>query len=54
MLRGVLRDILSVYLGYKILKIWLFGSAFTSDVGWAAVALLVLAVWFMLERVGIL
>lgn len=54
MLRGILRDILSLYLGYKIIKIWLFGSAFTSDVGWAAVALLVLALWFLMERIGVL
>jgi len=39
MLRGVLRDILSIYLGYKVIKIWIFRSAFSSDVGWAAFAL---------------
>jgi len=54
MLRGVLRDILSIYLGYKVIKIWIFGSAFSSDVGWAAFALLLLSVWFVFERVGVL
>ena len=53
-LRGILRDILSIYIGYKILGIWIFGSAFSSDVGWAAFALLMLSVWFVLERVGVL
>lgn len=53
-LRGILRDILSIYLGYKILGMWIFGSAFSTSIGWAALALLLLSVWFVLERVGVL
>jgi len=53
-LRGVLRDILSIYLGYKILGMWFFGSAYTPSIGWAALMLLLLSVWFVLERVGVL
>lgn len=52
--RGLIRDIISLYLGIKIFKIWLFGSSFTPEVGWAALALFILAVWFLLERVGII
>lgn len=54
MLRGVLRDFLSLYVGYKILGIWLFDAKFTPGIGWAALFLFILAVWFIFERVGIL
>ncbi|MBU4300659.1 MAG: hypothetical protein ABIF85_00485 [Nanoarchaeota archaeon] len=53
-LRGILRDIISIYIGYQILKIWIFGSAFSSNIGWAAVALLLLTIWFVFEKLGIM
>ncbi len=53
-LRGFLRDALSLYLGYKIIGMWLFGSALSSNVGYAAVALLLLTIWFIFEKLGVL
>jgi hypothetical protein len=53
-LRGFLRDGLSLYLGYKIIGMWIFSTPFSTNVGWAAVALLILTIWFVLEKVGIM
>ncbi|VVB60680.1 Uncharacterised protein [uncultured archaeon] len=54
MLRGTLRDIISLYLGIKILGMWIFHTPFSTSVGWAALALLLITVWFVLEKVGIM
>lgn len=53
-LRGFLRDILSFYLGYKVIGMWVFHSAITSNVGYAAVALILITLWFLLEKFGIM
>lgn len=53
-LRGFLRDGLSLYLGIKIIGMWVFNTPLASNVGWAAVALLILTVWFVLEKVGLM
>jgi len=52
--RGPIRDILSIYLGYKVITIWLFKAELTTNVGFAALLLLLISVWFVLERVGII
>ncbi len=53
-LRGFLRDGLSLYLGAKIIWMWTFHTPLTSNMGWAAVILLLLTIWFVLEKIGIL
>jgi len=53
-LRGILRDVLSIYVGYKVVGMWLLGSKFDSSAGWTALALLLLSLWFVCERVGII
>ncbi len=53
--RGIIRDILSIYLGYEIIKGALFGN-FELHI-WivlAAIILLIFGMWFILERIGIL
>lgn len=53
-LRGFLRDGLSLYLGYKIIGMWIFSTPLSSNVGYAAVALILITIWFVLEKFGIL
>ena len=53
-IRGFLKDIVVFYLCFHIFNMWFFGAQFTSKVGWAALVLFILAVWFMFERFGIL
>ena len=53
--RAILRDLLSLYLGYEIIRGYLFGNfVLTSQIVIAAVALFALAVWFILERIGLI
>ncbi|MCK4550391.1 MAG: hypothetical protein KAT91_00385 [Candidatus Aenigmarchaeota archaeon] len=53
-LRGPIRDILSIYLGYKVIAMWAFKAEMTTNTGIAAILLLLLSIWFVCERVGIL
>jgi len=53
-LRGFLRDGLSLYLGYKIIGMWIYHTPFSTNVGYAGVALLLLTIWFVFEKVGIM
>ena len=52
--RGRIKDIVSIYLGYKVIAMWIFNAEMTTNVGLAAFVVLGLSVWFMLERVGII
>jgi hypothetical protein len=54
-LRGIVRDIVGILLGFQIISGALSGS-FTIDnvVVIEAIILLVFGVWFILERIGIL
>jgi len=54
-LRGIVRDIIGILLGFQIISGALSGS-FTIDsvVVIEAIILLVFGVWFILERIGIL
>jgi hypothetical protein len=53
--RGIIRDILGIYLGYEILKGALSGS-FELHIWiiFSAVVMLIFGIWFILERIGIL
>ncbi len=54
-IRGIIRDILSLYLGYEILRGALFGDfTITMPVLVAAGLLFAMAVWFILEKIGII
>lgn len=53
-IRGVIRDVFTIYLCYKLIGVWLFGHPFTTWTGIMVVLLLLTAIWFTLERVGIL
>lgn len=54
MLRGIIRDILSLYIGYTVIKLWWYGSSLDQGLGVAALLLFAIAIWFILERVGLL
>lgn len=51
-LRGIIRDILILYLGYRLIKIWIFGSEFTGGVGVITLLVMILTVMFIMERVA--
>jgi len=53
--RGIIRDIICIYIGYKLLVCVITDTIPTSDqlILYAA-ALLIFSVWFMLERIGLL
>lgn len=53
-LRGIIRDILSIYIGFKLIVIWIFKTQLTSDIVIVSAVLLLIAIWFILERIGIL
>ncbi|MEM5874431.1 MAG: hypothetical protein QW641_00675 [Candidatus Aenigmatarchaeota archaeon] len=50
-IRGIIRDILSIYIGFRIIEAYIFGN-FELDiyVFIAAVILLIFGVWFIIER----
>jgi hypothetical protein len=54
MLRGLLRDILSIWLAYEILRSWIFGTQLSAIAIALAVVLFGIAIWFILERIGLL
>ncbi len=54
MMRSIVRDVLAIYVCYKIFALALFAQEFSSLALMATAALLFLTVWFLLEKVGIL
>lgn len=54
MMRSVIRDVLAIYVCYKVLAVALFAQEFSSLALVATAALLFLTVWFLLEKIGIL
>ena len=53
--RGLIRDFLGIYLGYEIIKGYVYQNfSLTATVLVATVILLILSVWFLLERIGLL
>jgi len=53
--RGIIRDILGIYIGYKLLACVITDTLPSPDqlILYAA-ALLIFSIWFMLERIGLL
>jgi hypothetical protein len=55
MKRGIVRDLIGIYLGYEIVKGILFKNfTITLPVAISGILLLILSLWFVLERIGIL
>jgi len=52
--RGILRDVLSLYLGFEIIRGYLSGQFFVVNISIVGLVLFVLALWFLLERGGVL
>lgn len=52
--RGLIKDLLILYLAYKVLKIWWYKEQVTTGVASVMIILSLLVVWFMLERIGLL
>jgi len=48
--RGFIRDVLFLFVGYKLLAIWLFGGKFTTSLGLLVVVVMLFSVWFIVER----
>ncbi len=54
MVRGLIKDLLILYLAYKVLKIWWYKEQVTTGVASVMIILSLLVIWFMLERTGIM
>ncbi len=54
MMRSIIRDVLAIYVCYKVFALALFAQEFSSIALIAAAALLFLTVWFLLEKIGII
>lgn len=52
--RGIVRDFLTIYLGIRLIGVWVFGAPFTNGLGMIVIFLLLMSVWFLLQRVGML
>ncbi|OGM03031.1 hypothetical protein A3K72_02685 [Candidatus Woesearchaeota archaeon RBG_13_36_6] len=52
--RGIIRDIFLVYLGFLLLKVWIFKAPFTNYLGFLVIVMMLLSAWFFLERLGLL
>lgn len=53
-LRGLIKDILFIYLAYLILKLWWQKEQVSTGVLSLTVVILLLVIWFMLERIGLM
>lgn len=52
MVRGLIKDLLVLYIAYKVLKIWWFKEQVTAGVASVTIIVSLLVIWFMLERIG--
>ncbi len=50
-IRGIIRDILLIYVCIRLVMVWLFGSKFDIVLGIMIIFLGLSAVWFMGERI---
>ncbi len=53
-IRGLVKDIVLIYLGVKLLGVWIFHHAFTFKIGFLVLFMLGTSIWFSLERFGII
>ncbi|MBU3957789.1 MAG: hypothetical protein KKB25_01815 [Nanoarchaeota archaeon] len=54
MMRSLIRDIIAIYVCYKVFVFALFAQEFSLLALAATAALLFLTVWFLLEKIGII
>ncbi len=52
-IRGLIRDVLIIYVSVRLIFVWLFGAKFDFVLGIMIVLLGLSAIWFMIERVGL-
>lgn len=52
--RGLIKDVLILYLSYRIFMIWLRKEQVSIGVVGVTIVIVLLVIWFMLERTGIL
>jgi hypothetical protein len=48
--RGIIRDLLMLFVGYHIVKIWITGEKVSTGIGLATLVLIYFAITFLLER----
>lgn len=53
-IRGIIRDLVSIYLGFEIMRGYVSGEFLMLNISVAGMVLFGLAVWFLLERFGAL
>ncbi len=51
--RGVIRDILIIYICIRLIFVWLFNAKFDFVLGIMIILLGLSAIWFMIERIGL-
>lgn len=54
MVRGLIKDVLILYIAYRVLKIWWYKEQVTTGVASVMIIVSLLVIWFMLERIGII
>jgi hypothetical protein len=52
-IRGFFRDILIIYISFRLILVWLFGAKFDFVLGVMVVLLGISSIWFMIERIGL-
>lgn len=52
--RGFIRDLLIIYVCIRLVFVWLFGAKFDFALGVMVVLLGLSAIWFMIERIGLI
>ena len=50
-IRGVIKDLLIIYVTFRLIRVWLFGAEFDVILGLMVIFIGLLAVWFMIERI---
>jgi hypothetical protein len=52
-IRGLIRDILIIYICARLIFVWLFDAKFDFVLGIMIILLGLSAIWFMIERAGL-
>ncbi|MBW2991261.1 hypothetical protein KY348_06175 [Candidatus Woesearchaeota archaeon] len=52
-IRGIIKDILIIYIVIRLVIIWLKGGTIDVVLGIMIILLGLLAIWFMIERIGL-
>ena len=50
-IRGVIKDLLIIYVTFRLIRVWLFGAEFDIVLGLMVIFIGLSAVWFMIERI---